>query len=85
MPAWKVICIALSGVFAFVIMISAFGSWDEKVQSVSSGSDVATGNSRVTVLDYEWSRAEYGTKYIVGTVRNNTDSRLDYVQVDFNL
>jgi hypothetical protein len=85
MPAWKAICIVLAGMFALAIVISTFGTADDKIQSASGGSDTVTGNPKVTMVDYDLSRGEYNTKNIVGTVRNNTDNRLTYVQVDFNL
>lgn len=35
--------------------------------------------------NYGWSRGDYGTRYLVGTVVNNSSREFGYVQVEFNL
>lgn len=37
------------------------------------------------VVDFDWKVGEYGTKYLVGTVKNNSDKQYSCVTVEFNL
>lgn len=37
------------------------------------------------MLNFKWSRTQYGTPTLVGMVRNNTDRNYRYVQIEFNL
>lgn len=41
--------------------------------------------SGLTVVSFNWATEEYGSRYLVGTVKNNTDKQYSYVQVEFNL
>lgn len=49
------------------------------------------GDGATTAADLEllkgwgWEHSEYGARYLVGTVRNNTDKSYGYVQITFAL
>jgi hypothetical protein len=48
---------------------------------------IDTTGPGLTVTDWQWQwpTAEYGSRYIVGTVRNNSDKEFSSVFLDFNL
>jgi hypothetical protein len=37
------------------------------------------------VETWDWSRDDYGSRYLVGTVINNSSHEFAYVQIEFNL
>ncbi len=41
--------------------------------------------SRLTLIDSNIETGEYSMWYIVGTVKNNTNNQISYVQISFNL
>jgi hypothetical protein len=38
-----------------------------------------------TLIDFSWATSEYGTKYITGSVKNNSDKSYKYAQISFML
>lgn len=66
----------------FLFVVGYIGS-----QSTSTTTPSVSGTSvpKLELLGYDWKRGEYGNRYIVGSVRNNTNKQYSYVQVEFNL
>ena len=46
---------------------------------------IPTTGPYLTVIDSQWFSDEYGSRYIVGTVRNNSDKEFSWGKVEFNL
>jgi len=40
---------------------------------------------KLALVDFNWESTDYGTKYIVGSVKNNTDREYKYAQISFAL
>lgn len=58
--------------------------------TVTSGCDLGNGKSRsdelaFTVIEFNWKTDEYGSRFIAGTLINNTEKEYAYVEVEFNL
>lgn len=59
------------------------------VAFVQGGCDVKTGEpgkgKDLEVTELRWETGEFGSRFVVGTLKNNTNKRYSYVQVEINL
>lgn len=62
--------------FVGLLIFGIIGSFLNKSSEIKGG---------LEVVDFDWKVGEFGNKYLVGTVKNNSDKQYSYVQVEFNL
>lgn len=67
---------------AFLVCVLACGGDETSGTGETKGSETAQA---FTVVNWKWKTGEYGNRYIVGTVKNNTNKQYSYVQIEFNL
>jgi len=53
--------------------------------SHQTASPAVQQQEQLTVTDFSWENEEYGTRYLVGTVKNNVNKEFSYCQIEFNL
>lgn len=82
----------LTVIISFILiyaLISAFGSSPSSTPNSNSSSSQTTTSSEASKPDLEivehHSEAEQYSRYVLGTVKNNTSNEYSYVQVEINL
>ncbi len=78
---WAVGGIILFVLFSIVCSVAfneAVEETFEEIQDIWSAKDVE-------LVDYEIESRTFGTRYIVGTVKNNSNHEYSYLQIEFNL
>jgi len=70
-----------------LIVLVVIGNLLNKESGVRQGTQMPTSQTKsaLTVVDFDCKIGQYGNKYIVGTVKNNSGRQNSYVQVEFNL
>jgi hypothetical protein len=70
------------------LKIAHFDTTSEQFNTPSddkSTTATTTNRKNLEVLDYKWTRGDFGLRMITGTVKNNTNKKYNYVQVEINL
>lgn len=74
-------------VIVIVVLISLFicavGFWSTLSEQGKETSQTSEGG--LSVVDWEFVKGDFGTKRIIGTIKNNSSKEYSYVQVEFNL
>lgn len=81
-------------IFMALIVIGIFGSFmgkDKETKNQPNVRPAATVQKQqmiqpsLRLIDFNWETSEHGSKYIVGSIRNDTDKKYTYAQVSFNV
>ena len=78
----KVIALSILVPILFILILASIGS-NNHSKSSDSKSLTSTENEKapVEISKCRWVNKEYGTRYVTGKVKNNTDKALRYVSV----
>ena len=75
--------------FVGLLILGIVGSFLNKSPDVKESTQRPSSQTKIKggleVVDFDWKVDEFGNKYLVGTVKNNSDKQYSYVQVEFNL
>lgn len=81
------------GVFVFLVLVGMCSGGKERSGTTAPGAATTDGTrsarptagAQLSVLSWDFENGSYGTQYITGTVRNNSNDRISYAQIEFAL
>lgn len=75
--------------FVGLLILGIIGSFLNKSSDVKESTQRPYSQIEIKggleVVDFDWKVGEFGNKYLVGTVKNNSGKQYSYAQVEFNL